>query len=166
MAAVFSVVPDADAAITADVLPHGIMAVETVVAANLFNNNEGIFGCPSCHGSNPALLEYLKLFLPFFPLHIRNLIQMYLKILEMMNTFEMLQNMMNHIDEYQALFKMFENIDNENSSNVFQMAAPFIQGAPANMPDFGSLQKMMEGSDLVDEFTYVEEPSGTGWSGS
>ena len=29
-----------------------------------------------------------------------------------------------------------------------------------------SIQKMMEGSDLVDEFTYVEESSGAGWNRS
>ena len=72
---------------------------------------------------------------------------MYLKFIEFMHTFEMIQNMMNHMDEYQALFKMFE-------------------GDSFTMPDFGAMQKMMEGSDLVDEFTYVEEPSGTGWYGS
>ena len=155
------------AAATVDVQPHGIMAVETVVAANLFENSTGgIFGCPSCHGSNPALIEYLKLFLPFFPLHIQNLIQMYLKISELMNTFEMIQNMMNHIDEYQALFKMFENSTSENSPNIFQASAPFVQAASINMPDLSSIQKMMEGSDLVDEFTYVEESSGAGWNRS
>ena len=51
-----------------------------------------------------------------------------------MHTFEMIQNMMNHMDEYQMLFN--------------------------------SMQKMTEGSDLFDEFTYVEEPSGSGWHGS
>jgi hypothetical protein len=55
--------------------------------------------------------------------------------------------MMNHMDEYQALFKMFESDS-------------FI------MPDLGAMQKMTEGSDLFDEFTYVEEPSGSGWHGS
>ena len=132
---------------------HGTMAAETLaetaVAANLFGNVPGgIFGCPSCHGHNPAMIETLKLFLPYFPLHIQNLISMYLKFIEFMHTFEMIQNMMNHMDEYQALFKMFEN------------------GNDFTMPDFGAMQKMMEGSDLVDEFTYVEEPSGTGWYGS
>ena len=148
MAAVFSVVPDADVIITADVLLPGITAVETTVAANHFSDHKGgIFGCPSCHGHNPAMIETLKLFLPYFPLHIQNLISMYLKFIEFMHTFEMIQNMMNHMDEYQALFKMFE-------------------GDSFTMPDFGAMQKMMEGSDLVDEFTYVEEPSGTGWYGS
>ena len=166
-AAEFSAVTDADAIITADVQPHGITAVETIVAANLFENSiGGIFGCPSCHGSNPSLIEYLKLFLPFFPLHIRNFIQMYLKITEFMHTFELIQNMMNHMDEYQALFKMFENSDHAQSSNIFQTAASFMQGTPTNMPDFDSIQKMMEGSDLIDEFTYVEESSGAGRNGS
>ena len=152
MAAVLASVPDAETTVDADVLPPGITAAEITVAANLFSNHiGGIFGCPSCYDIQPPLLEYLKLFLPFFPLHIQKLVQMYLKTIEMMNTFEMLQNMMNHMDEYQALFQMFENNAHGNSSN---------------MPDFSSLQKMMEGSDLVDEFTYVEEPSGTSWNGS
>lgn len=146
-------VTTAVAATIADAAHHGTTAVETLaetaVAANLFGNGPGgIFGCPSCHGHNPAMIETLKLFLPYFPLHIQNLISMYLKFIEFMHTFEMIQNMMNHMDEYQALFKMFEN------------------GNDFTMPDFGSIQKMMEGSDLVDEFTYVEEPSGTGWYGS
>ena len=167
MAAVFSVVPDADVIIIADVLLPGITAVETTVAANHFSDHKGgIFGCPSCHGHNPVLIEYLKLFLPFFPLHIQNLIQMYLKVIEMMHTFEMFQNMMNHMDEYQALFKMFENNDSSQFSNIFQMSAPFMQGNSGNMPDLSSLQKIMEGSDLVDEFTYMEEPSGTDRNGS
>ncbi len=137
--------------IVAAVALTGTTAVDaaTTVAANFFGNGPGgIFGCPSCHGSNPAMIETLKLFLPYFPLHIQNLISMYLKFLEFMHTFEMIQNMMNHMDEYQALFRMFEN------------------GNEFTMPDLSSMQKMMEGSDLVDEFTYVEEPSGTGWYGS
>ena len=83
-----------------------------------------------------------------------------------MHTFEMIQNMMNHMDEYQALFKMFENNSSDNTSNIFQTMAPFMSGSSSNMPDLSSIQKMMEGSDLVDEFTYVEEPSGSGWYGS
>ena len=71
-----------------------------------------------------------------------------------MHTFEMIQNMMNHMDEYQALFKMFEGMNSPASNTEF------------TMPDLSSMQKMMEGSDLADEFTYVEEPSGTGWYGS
>lgn len=158
---------------------HGITAVETLaetaVAANFFGNGPGgIFGCPSCHGNNPAMIETLKLFLPYFPLHIQNLISMYLKFLEFMHTFEMIQNMMNHMDEYQALFKMFEGMGSEQSSaeksaapsNPFSAIAPFLGGSDFSMPDLGSIQKMMEGGDLVDEFTYVEEPSGTGWYGS
>ena len=131
---------------------HGITAVETlaetVVAANFFGNGPGgIFGCPSCHGNNPAMIETLKLFLPYFPLHIQNLITMYLKFMEFMHTFEMIQNMMNHMEEYQAMFQMFD-------------------GNSFTMPDLSAMQKMMEGSDLIDEFTYVEEPSGSGWYGS
>ena len=165
--AVDLVVPDVDATTIVVVQPHGIMVVETTVAANLFSNSiGGIFGCPSCHGSNPTLIEYLKLFLPYFPLHIQNLIQTYLKIIEFMHTFEMVQNMMNHMDEYQALFKMFDNSGSDNSSNLFQMAAPFMGNTSSNVPDFSSIQKMMEGSDLIDEFTYVEEPSGSNWNGS
>ena len=158
---------------------HGTTAaetiVETAVAANLFGNGPGgIFGCPSCHESNPAMIETLKLFLPYFPLHIQNLINLYLKLLEFMHTFEMVQNMMNHMDEYQALFKMFEGMGSQQSSseksaassNSLAAMAPFFGGSGFSMPDLGSVQKMMEGSDLVDEFTYVEEPSGTGWYGS
>ena len=123
------------------------------MAANFFGNGPGgIFGCPSCHGSNPSMIETLKLFLPYFPLHIQNLIRMYLKLLEFMHTFEILQNMMNHMEEYQALFQMFDGMNNGPSFG--------------SMPDFSSMQKMMEGSDLIDEFTYVEEPSGSGWYGS
>ena len=141
----------ADAQTTVDAA-HGITAAETLaettVAANLFGNGlGGIFGCPSCHDSNPSFLETLKLFLPYFPLHIQNLIHMYLKLMEFMHTFELIQNMMNHMDQYQSVFKMFNN-------DSF------------TMPDFGSMQNMMEGSSLVDEFTYVEEPSGTGRNGS
>ena len=151
---------------------HGTTAVETIVetavAANFFGNSPGgIFGCPSCHGSNPAMIETLKLFLPYFPLHIQNLIRMYLKLMEFMHTFEMIQNMMNHMDEYQALFKAFENMGNgQNSENPIAAMAPLFGNSGFTMPDISSMQKMMEGSDLVDEFTYVEEPSGTGWYGS
>lgn len=161
---------------------HGIMAVETLaetaVAANFFGNGPGgIFGCPSCHGNNPALIETLKLFLPYFPLHIQNLITMYLKFLEFMHTFEMIQNMINHMDEYQAMFKMFEGMGTEHTSseksptpstasNPLAAMAPFLGSSGFSMPDLSSMQKMMEGSDLVDEFTYVEEPSGAGWYGS
>ncbi len=93
-----------------------------------------------------------------------------------MHTFEMIQNMMNHMDEYQALFKMFEGMGGDSASaqepsssppNPLGAMAPFLGGGGGfSMPDIGSMQKMMEGSDLVDEFTYVEEPSGTGWNGS
>ena len=150
-------VPDVDAA-AVDAAQHGTMAVETLVetavAANPSNKGfGGIFGCPSCHGSNPSLIEILKLFLPYFPLHIQNLITMYLKLMEFMHIFETIQNMMSHMEEYQSLFKMFEGMNVENPS-------------PFQMPDISSIQKMMEGGDLIDEFTYVEEPSGTGWYGS
>ena len=133
----------ADATTIVVAAQHGTTAVEipaeTAVAANLFANSlEGIFGCPSFHGYNPGMTETLKLFLPYFPLHIQTLIQRYLKLLEFMHTFEMIQNMMNHMEEYQSLFKTFEG-----------------------MSDITSMQKMMEGSDLIDEFTYMEEPSGT-----
>ena len=159
------------AATIADAAHHGITAVETIaetaVAANFFGNGPGgIFGCPSCHGSNPAMIETLKLFLPYFPLHIQNLIRMYLKFLEFMHTFEMIQNMINHMDEYQALFKMFEGMGSEQSTSEHSNMPPFFGNSSFSMPDLSSMQKMMEGSDLVDEFTYVEEPSGTGWYGS
>lgn len=161
-------VPDADAATTAAAAHLGTTAVETAVeiavAANLFGNGlEGIFRCPSCYRSNPALIEYLKLFLPYFPLHIQNLIQMYLKIIEFMHTFELIQNMMNHMEEYQALFKMFDGNIHENSP--FSNMTAFMNGG-FSMPDLGSVQNMMEGSDLVDEFTYMEEPSGAKRYGS
>jgi hypothetical protein len=176
-------VMDAAAIITAAVAHHGITAVETIaetaVAANFFGNGPGgIFGCPSCHGSNPAMIETLKLFLPYFPLHIQNLIRMYLKLLEFMHTFEMIQNMMNHMDEYQALFQAFENMSgtrtssektdtSSNFSNPLAAFAPILgYNSGFNMSDLSSMQNIMEGSDLADEFTYVEEPSGTGWYGS
>ena len=160
------------AATIADAAHHGITAVETIaetaVAANFFGNGPGgIFGCPSCHENNPALIETLKLFLPYFPLHIQHLIRLYLKVLEFMHTFEMVQNMMNHMEEYQALFKTFEAMGNTHTSeSSFASMAPFFRTEGFPMPDFGSIQKMMEGSDLIDEFTYVEEPSGSGWYGS
>ena len=175
-------VTDSDSAATTaavDVETHGTTTVETAetaVAANLFGNGfGGIFGCPSCHGSDHALIETLKLFLPYFPLHIKHLVSMYLNLLEFMHTFEMIQNMMNHIDEYQALFKMFESMGGEVSpsqtpsaspTNPLNAMAPFLGGSGFTMPDIGSMQKMMEGSDLVDEFTYMEESSGTGRDGS
>ena len=161
------------AAITIAVAAHlGTTAVETLaetaVAANFFGNGPGgIFGCPSCHENNPALIETLKLFLPYFPLHIQHLIRLYLKVLEFMHTFEMVQNMMNHMEEYQALFKTFEAMGNTHTSeSSFASMAPFFGTEGFPMPDFGSIQKMMEGSDRIDEFTYVEEPSGSGWYGS
>ena len=161
----------ADVTTIADAAHHGTTVVETLVetavAANFFGNSPGgIFGCPSCHGSNPTLIETLKLFLPYFPLHIQNLINLYLKFLEFMHTFEMIQNMMNHMDEYQALFKMFEGMGSEHSPSEHSNMPPFFGNSSFSMPDLSSMQKMMEGSDLVDEFTYVEEPSGTGWYGS
>jgi hypothetical protein len=162
----------ADAVTIVDAAHHGTTAVETTaetaVAANFFGNGPGgIFGCPSCHGSNPAMIETLKLFLPYFPLHIQNLIRMYLKLLEFMHTFEMIQNMMNHMDEYQTLFQAFENMGNgQSSENPIATMASLFGNSGFTMPDISSMQKMMEGSDLVDEFTYVEEPSGTGWYGS
>ena len=57
-------VMDAAAIITVAVAHHGITAVEilaeTTVAANLFENGlGGIFGCPSCHENNPAMIETL-----------------------------------------------------------------------------------------------------------
>ncbi len=155
--------------IVAAVAPTGMTAADaaTAVAANFFGNGlGGIFGCPSCHGSNPAMIETLKLFLPYFPLHIQNLISMYLKLLEFMHTFEMIQNMMNHMEEYQALFQMFENFGTEGSQPEQSSMTPFFGNSGFTMPNLSSMQKMMEGSDLIDEFTYVEEPSGTGWYGS
>lgn len=139
----------ADADARTDVV-HGTTAAEIAVAANPFSKGTGgIFGCPSCLGSDPALIEALKLFLPYFPLHIRQLISRYLQLLDFIHIFDMVQNMMNHMDEYQALFRMFEGME---STSV--------------MPDLSSIKKMMEGSDLVDEFTYVEEPSGFTGDGS
>ena len=137
----------------------------TTVAANSFGNGlGGIFGCPSCHGSNPAFVETLKLFLPYFPLHIQRLISMYLDLIEFMHTFEMIQNMMNHMDEYQALFKMFDSFGQKENHHPGK--SPFPVPGGFSMPDLSSIQKMMEGSDLVDEFTYVEESPGSGRDGS
>lgn len=150
----------------------GIMAVETVVAANRSAQGVGgIFGCPPCHGNNPYLTESLKLFLPYFPLHIQQLISMYLQLVEFMHIYEMVMNMMNHMDEYQALFKMFEGFagvspsqpSESPSANPF---ASFFENNGFSMPDLNSMQKMMEGSDLVDEFTYVEKSPGTEEYGS
>ena len=169
------------AATAAVVQQPGTTAVETTaetaVAANLFEKGlGGIFGCPSCHDHIPTLTETLKLFLPYFPLHIQNLIRMYLNFIEFMHTFEMIQNMMNHMDEYQALFKMFEGLGaagaspspekHDFSSNPFGNLSSLFSGGSFSMPDLSSMQKMMEGSDLIDEFTYVEEPSGAGRNGS
>ena len=143
---------------------HGPTAADAAiaVAANPFQTGfGGIFGCPSCHGSNPAMIETLKLFLPYFPLHIQHFIRMYLKLIDFMHTFEMVQNMMNHMNEYQVLFQSFESMFGDNSTS-----APFFGNDQFTMPDLNSLQKMMEGGNLVDEFTYMEEPSGTGWDGS
>lgn len=170
MATELDSVPDV-AAIT--VVATGPTIAEMAVAANFFANGlGGIFGCPSCLGSNPAMIETLKLFLPYFPLHIQNLIQKYLQLLEFMHTFEMIQNMMNHMEEYQALFKMFEEMNDDISSSSSNMPplnlnkiSPFF-GNGFSMPDISSMQKMMEGSNLVDEFTYVEESSGTSRYGS
>ena len=84
-----------------------------------------------------------------------------------MHTFQLIQNMMNHMEEYQALFKMFETQGNEQaSSNPFASFTSFFGSNEFSMPDLSSVHKMMEGSDLEDEFTYVEEPSGAGWDGS
>lgn len=157
----------AAADVTAAVVHGATTAVDavTTVAANSFGNGlGGIFGCPSCHGSNPAFVETLKLFLPYFPLHIQRLISMYLNLIEFMHTFEMIQNMMNHMDEYQALFQMFENMVPKEKASTTK--PPFPVPGGFSMPDFGSIQKMMEGSDLVDEFTYVEEPPRSGRDGS
>ncbi len=171
-------VPVSVLAADADAITDAVMAAaaagptitaEMAVAANLFGNGlEGIFGCPSCLGNDNSLTTTLKLFLPYFPLHIQKLISMYLKLIEMMHTFEMIRNMMNHMDEYQALFQMFEGMS-EDSANPLSAMTPIFGnfgGSNFSMPDLNSMQKMMEGSDLVDEFTYVEEPSRTGWNGS
>lgn len=147
---------------------HGTTAAEIAVAANPFEKGTGgIFGCPSCLGSNPALMETLKLFLPYFPLHIQKLISMYLQLLDFIHIFEMVQNMMNHLDEYQALFQMFETMGNASgfSKETNESFRTLFRGNSI-MPDLSSIQKMMEGSDLVDEFTYVEEPSGSSGDGS
>lgn len=78
----------------------------------------------------------------------------------------MIQNMMNHMDEYQAFFQMFENSAARSAASAPPDPAATILHPGFPMPDIQSIQKMMEGSDLVDEFTYVEEPSGTGRDGS
>ena len=83
-----------------------------------------------------------------------------------MHTFEMIQNMINHMDEYQALFKMFEGMGSEQSTSEHSNMPPFFGNSSFSMPDLSSMQKMMEGSDLVDEFTYVEESPGSGRDGS
>lgn len=160
----------ADADARTDVV-HGTTAAEIAVAANPFSKGTGgIFGCPSCLGSDPALIEALKLFLPYFPLHIRQLISMYLQLLDFIHIFEVVQNMMNHLDEYQALFKLFESMGDPQAKNgeTAAVSNPLssLFAAHSMMPDISSLQKMMEGSDLVDEFTYVEEPSGFTGDGS
>lgn len=144
----------------ADVTVHGITDVTAVlitVAANFIAKNlEGIFGCPSSYEVSSPMIEALKLFLPYFPLHIQRFISMYLKLLDFMHNFEMIQNMMNHMEEYQALFQMFENSTPESavSNNFGNLGALFGNG----MPDISSIKKMMEGSDFADEFTYMEEP--------
>lgn len=153
---------------------HGTTAAEITVAANPYDKGTGgIFGCPSCLGASPSLIETLKLFLPYFPLHIQKLISMYLQLLDFIHIFEMVQNMMNHLDEYQALFQMFETMGNasgfsKETSGAVHAPSAFTSlfGGNSVMPDFSSIQKMMEGSDLVDEFTYVEEPSGSSGNGS
>lgn len=92
-------------------------------------------------------------------------------MLEFMHTFEMVQNMMNHMDEYQAMFKMFEGLGGsgepaqESGHSAGSAASPFGSFGFA-MPDISAMQNIMKGSDLVDEFTYVEEPSGAGRDGS
>ncbi|MGN0334133.1 MAG: hypothetical protein ACI4DV_00530 [Lachnospiraceae bacterium] len=145
-----------------------VITVEAAVAANGSNSGiGGIFGCPSYHENTPTMIETLKLFLPYFPLHIQKLISMYLKILEMMHMMEMLMNMMNHMDEYQAIFQMFGNMQPHSDNNGFsQMVSGLMPSAAKGFPDFNALKNMMEGSDLVDEFTYVEEPSGAQTDGS
>ena len=162
-----TIIADADANV------HGITdatAATTAAAANFMSNNfEGIFGCPHCHENSAPMLEALKLFLPYFPLHIQKLISMYLKILEMMHTMEMVQNMMNHMDEYQALFQMFEgfgNTKNDSTINPFTSVSSIFQNGAFTMQDINSVKNMMEGSDLVDEFTYMEGSSGTCGNGS
>ncbi len=150
----------------------GITDAETAVAAN--RNTQGfggIFGYPPCRENNPYLTESLKLFLPYFPLHIQQLISMYLQLLEFMHIFEMVTNMMNHMEEYQALFKMFEGFGAAppSSPSDLQHTDPFTSffgNKGFSMPDLNSMQKMMEGSDLVDEFTYVEGSPGTEEHGS
>lgn len=96
---------------------------------------------------------------------------MYLKIIEFMNTFEMLWNMMNHMEEYQSLFQMFENFGNSSQNSTEQTnplgsLTPFFGNCGFSMPDMNSIKNMMKGSDLIDEFTYVEKPSGTCENGS
>ena len=153
----------------ADVITPGITDAETAVAANLGPIGlGGIFGCPSSHEESSTMIESLKLFLPYFPLHIQRLISMYLKMLEFMHTFEMIQNMINHMDEYQALFKMFENTGTNNSfvnsaGTSFEAMTSIFGNT---MPDIDSIKNMMKGGDLIDEFTYVEEPPCSGRDGS
>lgn len=152
----------------ADVTVHGITdatVVTTAVAANFKTlRMEGIFGCPSSYEVSDPMIEALKLFLPYFPLHIQRFITMYLKLLDFMHNFEMLQNMINHMEEYQALFQMFENSTSESAaSNNFGNLGSFFG---SGMPDISSIKKMMEGGDLTDEFTYVEEPPCPGRNGS
>ncbi len=142
------------------------------MAANSVNQGfRGIFGCPPYHGNNSTLIESLKLFLPYFPLHIQRLISMYLQLLEFMHIYELLTNMMNHMEEYQALFQMFEGLGGTSSvtPSSDQPANPLTSLFGKNgfsMPDLRSMEKMMEGSDLVDEFTYMEESPSTEEYGS
>lgn len=150
----------------------GTTAVETAVAANRYTHGSGgIFGYPPCRGNNPYLAESLKLFLPYFPLHIQQLISMYLQLIEFMHIYEMITNMMNHMDEYQALFKLFEGFGNDSPSPSSEPSpanpfASFFGDTGFSMPDLNAVQKMMKGSDLVDEFTYVEKSPGTEEYGS
>lgn len=96
---------------------------------------------------------------------------MYLKIQEMMNIMEMIRNMMNHMDEYQAMFQLLDGFggsspDANGSGSPMNALASFFCGPAFSMPDFSSLQNIMKGSDLVDEFTYVEKPSGARGDGA
>ena len=154
-------------AVDADANVHGTMAVEKVVAVNLFGNGPGgIFGCPSCHETKVSLTETLKLFLPYFPLHIQKLISIYLQFLEFMHTFEMVQNMINHMEEYKTLFETFGSFKENPMSDLFSSMMSTSGSPDVLMSNFDSIKKMMEGSDLIHEFTYVEEPSGFERNGS
>ncbi len=81
--------------------------------------------------------------------------------------------MMNHMEEIQELMQLFQKMP--AAAGQTEPAAPFSPSVLSGMmqknsgsmfSEISSMLKMMEGSDLDDEFTYVEEPSGIKQDGS